>query len=55
MVAGRKGTGEKEDGLKMFKLPVIKSHGDFNYSIGTIVYNTIITMYNAGWLLDLLW
>ena len=46
--------GEKGEGIKMHKLPNIKSHGDVKYSIGYTVNDIVITMYGIRWVPDLL-
>ena len=48
--------GETGEGIKKYKLPVIKqiSHEDVRYSIGNTVNNIVITLYGDRWLLDLL-
>lgn len=43
---------EKAKGIKKYKFPVIKSHGDVKDSIGNGVHNTVITVCGVRWVLD---
>ena len=44
------GLGEKREGIKMCKSPVIKSHVDVMYSIGIIINNIVeICMMSDGY------
>ena len=57
MVAGWEGverTGEKGEGIKKYELVVIEQSQDVKYSKGNIVNDSVITMYNVRWVLDLL-
>ena len=57
-MAVRKGVGRKGEkggkGIKMHKLPFIKSHRDVKFSTENTVSNIVITMYATRWVLDLL-
>ena len=57
MVAGQEGVermGEKGEGIKKYELVVIEQSQDVKYSKGNIVNDSVITMYNVRWVLDLL-
>ena len=42
-------------GIKRYKFPVIKCHGDVIYSTRNIVNNTVIILSGDRWLIDLSW
>ena len=48
------GLGEKGEGIKEYKLAITNSPGGVQYSLGNIVYNTVITIYGVRWVQDLL-
>ena len=50
-VGGLDGKGE---GIKKYRLAVTDGHRDVKYSVGNIVGNTVIPMYGARWVLEIL-
>ena len=51
---GHWGLGGKGEGIGKYRLVVTKQSRDVKFSPGSIVSNTAISMYGAGWVLDLL-
>ena len=47
--------GEKGEGIKKYKLPLIKIVRNVKYSIGNIVSNIVITMYGVRWYMVTYW
>ena len=51
------GWGQEQNRMKRYTLSFVKqiSHRDVTYSVGNIVNNTAITLYDDRWLLNLAW